>query len=93
MWLQVLRFMHKHNIVHRDLKPDNFCLPYGSNPYQPAETDTVYVVDMGMAQQINPNSKASSCVTQIRGCVHGMQPMIECIQWHARLAAAHTVCC
>lgn len=50
--LQVLRFMHKHNIVHRDIKPDNFCLPMGVDPHNPTAVDTVYVVDMGMAQQI-----------------------------------------
>jgi serine/threonine protein kinase len=57
--LQVLRFLHLNNIVHRDVKPDNFCLPYGVSASDPTPADTVYIVDMGMAQQVSSQGKAS----------------------------------
>lgn len=63
--VQVLRFMHQHNIVHRDIKPDNFVLPYGSDPLNPTPDDTVYVVDMGMAQQISPDGECGALCQQL----------------------------
>jgi hypothetical protein len=38
----------------------SFCLPYGVSPNHPTPVDTVYVVDMGMSQQIRSHGERLS---------------------------------
>ena len=65
---KILNNLHEINIVHRDIKPDNFMVnAYGN----------VFLIDLGMACEINPNQPLHKMVGTIDYCsfrVHEKHP-------------------
>lgn len=49
--LRAVNYMHQNGVVHRDIKPENFLLLTND----PIETNTIKVIDFGLAARCGPN--------------------------------------
>lgn len=55
----IIHHLHEKCIVHRDIKPDNFMM---------SEKGNIYLIDLGMACEINPNQPLHNIVGSVRYC-------------------------
>lgn len=56
---EIIHHLHEKHIVYRDIKPDNFMMSQKGN---------IYLIDLGMACEINPNQSLHNIVGSLRYC-------------------------